>query len=644
MTGRVAEFCGAADRVDPVTSSLHCHQAWTGSIIAPDIGLPRSRRANAGDGLKLITRVEVAYFRSIYKERLDKLEGTNVLFGRNDAGKSNVLRALNLFFNGETNRGQPFVFDRDLCHARLAEADPTRNIRKFAYVKLWFDTPETWRQSLGDEFWVKKQWSITRETDPHFDSSIAERRRHQYLTRFLKRVRFHYVPAIKDRRIFEQLLAEIYSVVASQAGFADSLLGFSETLRERTDALTAGLAEQLAVNSIISPPDDLTDLFRSLDFETNSEEGDSYSLTLQRGDGIQVRHIPAILGFISDQSAEEFHIWGFEEPENSLELANAIEEAALFSRYGEDANKQVFLTSHSPAFFALKSPSVARYFVSRSEARGARLTSKLTRLTGDELAGDLMGETPHLPVISSYLSEAHAKIVALQDEGDGLATELAERDRSVLFVEGESDRTILAVAWDVLIGGERPFDIEDSSGTTKMEALGSDGRVINRLAPERRVFVLVDNDRAGRGLYSHGRLGDGANWVRHNSNGVHWCRLPFAAPFAAFMGATGIPKAHWPGCLENLFEPALRKQALAEGALALTDVPHEELLDPQRYPAIQPYITGDGADERFWVLGTDPATKLGFADWIAERAQADASTVEVLRTTLERLDDLLKAD
>ena len=297
------------------------------------------------------------------------------------------------------------------------------NIRKFVYVKLWIATPTSWQASLGEEFWVKKQWSTTRESGPHFDSSIGERRLQQYLTRFLSRVRFHYVPAIKDRRIFEHLLGEIYKVIASHEAFPESLSDFTTALRERTGDLTAGLLNELGVNSVISPPDDLTDLFRSLDFETSIEQGDSYSLTLQRGDGIQVRHIPAILAFLTDRSPEDYHIWGFEEPENSLELANAIEEARLFCQYGEAANKQIFITSHSPAFFALNDPKVARFFVSRSEQHDGRLASKLQTISSDDenAPGELMGETPHLPVISSYLREAHARIMTLRGVGDELA-------------------------------------------------------------------------------------------------------------------------------------------------------------------------------------------------------------------------------
>lgn len=593
--------------------------------------------------MELIKRVEVAYFRSIYKARLDGLQGTNILFGRNDSGKSNVLRALNLFFNNETNPGQRFNFERDFCHARLAEADPARDIRKFVYVKLWFATPTSWRASLGNEFWVKRQWNLTRESDPHTYSSISEQRLQQYLTRFLNRIRFHYVPAIKDRRIFEQLLGEIYKVVASHEAFSASLTDFAEALRERTNDLTAGLLKGLGVNSVISPPDDLTDLFQSLDFETNTEQGDRHSLTLQRGDGIQVRHIPAILAFLSDRSTQDYHIWGFEEPENSLELANAIQEANLFCQYGEAPTKQIFLSSHSPAFFALDAPAVARFFVSQSEEHSGRLTSKLRAISLDDenAPSELMGETPHLPVISSYLRDAHTRITTLQGFGDELAERLQQRDASLLFVEGESDAIVVGAAWDQILGKDRPFELEAAAGTTKMESLARDGRVINRLAPGRTVLVVVDNDAAGRALYKHGRLDSGGRWVKHNSNGVHWCRLPYSDQFRSFMKKIKIEESRWPGNLENLFTPELRAEAEQDGAFSLITTPHDELLDSAIYPRITTYLHNSGAPERYYVLRIDDESKIPFAHWIADRAKTDGEILEPLRSVVEGIHEIL---
>jgi hypothetical protein len=591
----------------------------------------------------LIEGIEIGYFRSIYKLRLDKLTGLTVLFGRNDSGKSNVLRALNLFFNGNTNPGQPFAFDRDLCHARMAEAEGSPGARKFAYVKIELRTPSSWVNSLGESFWVKKSWSITKQTEPNIESSIKESKKQQYLTRFLNKVRFHYIPAIKDRRIFEELLAQIYAVVATQEEFRSSLASFSQELRMRTADLSEGLLAQLTLQSVIAPPTDLIELFRSLDFETQSAQGDSYSLTLQRGDGIQVRHIPAILAFLSDRSAEDYHVWGFEEPENSLELANAIAEAQTFLTYSTHSNKQIFLTSHSPAFFALDMDAVQRFFVGNG-ARGDRKVSTVSAIGANNsaLPGDLMGETPHLPVISQYLKEADTKIRQLSDYGAELERDLSSRDRSLLFLEGESDRTIIEAAWNRYVGSPMPFDIVAGQGTKKMESLAVDGRVLNRLAPQRRIYVLVDNDKEGRELLKNRRLDGGRCWIPHNSNSTTWCRLPWTDEFQRVLGGLGIPKHAWPGCLENIFSMDIRARALAAGAYAFKSTPYDELLNSEIYPRISTLVSNEQDPRRIYILRPDPDYKERFASWVVENLAHDPEIVAPLRETVESLSEMAR--
>jgi len=49
--------------------------------------------------MRIIDKVEINYFRSIYSGSMNQLKDMNVLVGGNDQGKSNVLRALNLFFH-----------------------------------------------------------------------------------------------------------------------------------------------------------------------------------------------------------------------------------------------------------------------------------------------------------------------------------------------------------------------------------------------------------------------------------------------------------------------------------------------------------------------------------------------------------------
>ncbi|WP_323148365.1 ATP-dependent nuclease [Pseudomonas oryzihabitans] len=591
--------------------------------------------------MQLIDRIEIAYFRSIYKDSLNNCTNTNIIFGRNDSGKSNILRALNLFFNNNTSPDLAFNFAQDFNHSRRAEADDGRDIRKFVYVKIWFNTPTTWRQSLGDQFWVKKQWSISASSEPQIISSVPEAKRH-YLTRFLNKINLYYIPAIKDRKIFESLQANIYKVISQNAEFSGSLLDFTNTLRDRTQDLSRQLLADLKVTSVVTTPKDLTDLFRSLDFETTSEAGDYYSLTQQRGDGIQVRHIAPILSFLANHSAEDFHIWAFEEPENSLELANAIDEAERFRLYGQQLNKQIFLTSHSPAFFSLEAEDTSRFFVSRSQEIQNRVNSTIVRIgaPSDPLPSELMGETPHLPVISSYLKDAHEKIVQQEQDRLLLIDALQRNNQSIVFVEGMCDVTVFTKAWHVLIGNEMPFRFESAGGTTKMKSLANDGKVLSGISPERKIFALVDNDSEGRGLYSNSKLNKGG-WVQHNSNRVYWSRLPFTQEFSEFMIGIGLPQTIWPGSLENLFSPALRVRAQRAGSLDLTANPHAEMIIAEHFPRIQPYLSIRDDLKHFHVLTTHEDFKIPFADWVVALADDEPQIFEPLRPLFEQLREIL---
>lgn len=592
--------------------------------------------------MQLIKSVEISYFRSIYKEQLNSCSGTNVLFGRNDAGKSNFLRALNLFFNNETNPDQAFSFDRDFSHARKSEASPENDIRKFAYVKIWFNTPNNWKNSLGETFWVKKQWSITNQNDPKFDHSISAQKE-QYLTRFLNKIQFHYIPAIKDRKIFEKLQEEIYKVISEHEEFSGSLRNFTDALKNRTDKLTQGILESLSIKSSVSTPSDLTNLFRSLDFEVKSDEGDSYSLTLQRGDGIQVRHIPQILSFLSDYGSKEFHIWGFEEPENSLELANAINEAKTFLELGNSKNKQIFLTSHSPAFFSLKGEGITKYFVSKTHERAGRLNSLAQQISNDSTQhpGELMGETPHLAVISSYLEHATAEIEKSKTDRLALEEELGKQNKTIVFVEGISDAAVFKKAWDIFVGGDIPFVFESGGGTSKMQSLAKAGKILKTLAPGRGIFSLVDNDKEGRDLYSSSKLGNGGIWKQDNSNNVYWCRLPFINEFKKLMEDCRIDKPFWPGCLENIFPVELKFRAVNEGALTLDTSPHAELIDPTNYVKIRPYIDHREDWLHSHILRPTPESKVTFAEWVVAQADIHPEILDPLRSTITGLRDIL---
>jgi len=53
--------------------------------------------------MEIISQIEIRYFRSIYYLKITKNNSLNIFSGGNDAGKSNILKALNLFFNSQTD-------------------------------------------------------------------------------------------------------------------------------------------------------------------------------------------------------------------------------------------------------------------------------------------------------------------------------------------------------------------------------------------------------------------------------------------------------------------------------------------------------------------------------------------------------------
>ena len=587
--------------------------------------------------MQLVSNIEIGYFRSIYKVVLPTMTDLNIFFGRNDSGKSNILRALNLFFNGETNPGTEFDFLSDFCHARLEETQKA-DTRKSVYIKITFNTPKSWIKSLGENFYVKKSWSIQRKSEASFESSVKEKGKQIYLTRFLNSVRFIYVPAIKDRTIFSDLFSSVYRILSKDVQFNESLVGFASEIEKNTQEISSQIFNSLALKSNISPPSDLTVLFKSLDFDTTNATGDKYSLTRQHGDGIQVRHIPALLAFISDRDDFSFNIWGFEEPENSLELAAAFSEAQSLLRYSRQANKQVFVTSHSPAFFSLNEKNTSRSFVFKeSQSTNGRTVSKVKPVTDSEIPSEMMGETPFLPVISNYLKEYDIRVKQEQAKVRDIEKVLSALTKPILFVEGEADRILVQGICNRLYPDGTPFDVRSGDGTMKMESLAKDGKALMTISSDKRIAILVDNDLPGRTLLSNARLDGGGKWVKHNSNHTFWCRLPFSKEFITEFTSVGIPKNVWPGVMENCFSKKFRQQAIIDGAFGLSEVCYDEILkDTATFTKIT-HLFKEPDERRMYFFSPDPAFKESFSKYVLKKTVADTSEINWLIEIIENV-------
>jgi hypothetical protein len=182
-----------------------------------------------------------------------------------------------------------------------------------------------------------------------------------------------------------------------------------------------------------------------------------------RGDGIKVRHIPLILKFMGDkmrslagQGAMPYSfIWGYEEPENNLELTNCVALADTFFNYADTSTAQILLTTHSPVFYNLRlrvdaQPIVYDYHVYKDvDAEGTKAEKSSNQL--DEKMGTMALLAPHLVEVERKVREQE---IAKQE-----AQALIASNRRKIFVEGESDQIILRRTLE-LFASARQSDID----------------------------------------------------------------------------------------------------------------------------------------------------------------------------------------
>jgi energy-coupling factor transporter ATP-binding protein EcfA2 len=493
--------------------------------------------------LKLIKKIEINYLRSIYSASLDTIGDLNLFFGRNDSGKSNILRALNVFFNDQVDPGQSFDFQLDMSDLRKKKAAEAKG-KQFVWVKITLRIPDNYQQALGKEVSIKKQWNrdgeVTFTSSPQFSGGKSGR-----LSRFLNEIDFTYIPAIKDISVYADLIERMYSSASENSEMLAATQEFILAIGKQTNSLTKQLTSIFGGKTSLAPPTDMATLFRNLDF-AHGEDG--HSLFKQKGDGVKARHLPELLRFINENAPKKkFFIWGFEEPENSLDLSVATSEAKRFSTFSARADTQVFITSHSPAFYLAPSEEnseVRRFFVEKQvidEDGEIKPNRAATSIDSLEVADALMSAAGllQLPFVIRKLKEQQAGQEAISAEVLRLRKTLDSLQRPTLFVEGKHDVSYYPKLLS-FYGVEASYDVKPLGGTpTKLGAFLSAVEAAGGMSTSARTLFLFDNDDSGRAALRAiaGNSADTTGKVATEvSDKISAATLPFDRPaFIEFM-------------------------------------------------------------------------------------------------------------
>lgn len=331
--------------------------------------------------MDIISKIEIKHFRSFdggkdqEKVHIEDLGDFNIFSGANDSGKSNVLRALNLFFNNEISPGVKFDRERDFSKivARRFDEDIKRrreqqksdmeavengeqtvkfkDLRRsdeVLTIKITFNNKYRQR-GLPEKFWISKIFSQQNNFTGSFNYPEALNK--AQTTAFLNNFQFEYIPAIKDRNFFNYLFTRLQNYLFElkdknkKNKFRQSSDDFNRVLRSETEKLFDKFLESSGVHASFHIPNTLVDFFRTLSVQTENDVS-----LFERGDGIQARFIPEILDEIS-QGKNKNIIWGFEEPENSYEARN-IRKIKDDFQYNYSKKYQIFITTHTKEFLA----------------------------------------------------------------------------------------------------------------------------------------------------------------------------------------------------------------------------------------------------------------------------------------------------
>lgn len=350
--------------------------------------------------MNIIKKIEIKFFRSFgEKTKLYDLNDLNIISGSNDSGKSNVLRAMNLFFNEKIDLYHNYNFENDFSRAQEWKLKGQQKAKSYIEIKILFSPEKIQYNSkiLPEKFWIIKQFykdniNVDIKNEDGKDIKYTNKRTGKEIkgrenvkrasTNFLKKINFQYIPAIRDTKFFDYLKSEYQNAIGKLETILDpnevktikewrekmTSLNITRMLDEKIKKESETLFETFSVkapeikNANFNIPYLKIDYSHSLDIET-----DEKIFLASRGDGIQAKFIPVILDEIAKRNKEKpIVIWAFEEPENSYEYKNSQKLADdLLNEYSQ--SKQIFVTTHSFNFLSLSAKNVSTYRVCKND-------------------------------------------------------------------------------------------------------------------------------------------------------------------------------------------------------------------------------------------------------------------------------------
>lgn len=347
----------------------------------------------------VLKTLSIVNFRSIIKTPLEiDFENYTAFVGENNSGKSNILRALNIFFNDKVD-DLPFDPQVDFPKNTIdisagaqtkiivtISYDPEKDTKiKNAINEIERNTDQKKLENnllrlrlsyskRGNETWQ----FIGRKGSRNIKKDLTDK----IVSALRTSVKFKYLPVGRNiTQLIENELTEelLQTLFGGYSGAVEYRRHINEAIQNLVDALTPKLGEgslgitdsmKLVFTNIEKfglelPFNSLETLISNLDINIT----DNYQTDIKnKGAGMQTSSLLFLMKYIADNypqrhNARKTYIWGIEEPESFLHPAKQREMAKVIRTFSEET--QTIITTHNGHFIPRETASV--YVISKKE-------------------------------------------------------------------------------------------------------------------------------------------------------------------------------------------------------------------------------------------------------------------------------------
>ncbi|MCH7686909.1 MAG: AAA family ATPase [Planctomycetes bacterium] len=315
--------------------------------------------------MQLIKSVEVDHFRSIQTSQTVEMGHFTAIAGLNNSGKSNLLRALHLFFTGKIEPSVNFDFAKDY---NLHDSKSKKRAKNIC-VTVTFDLPQQFKFRtglgsakvlLGRNFSITKAWSRNSTTPKYLlnDTELDLEDRVK-IDQFLSLINFRYIPNRVlpldiVRNEHSALRDAIVRRLRRRLGKQDELFAkLKETSETLVEGIETDLRDATNVDGVrLDMPSSWKEFVFALGYKLTSE-GMEFDDSVQ-GSGVQSLLMLQTLALIDKDYYQQFgwkqaSFWAIEEPESSMHTSLEARVASFLAQLatGSDGRLQIIGTTHS---------------------------------------------------------------------------------------------------------------------------------------------------------------------------------------------------------------------------------------------------------------------------------------------------------